>query len=91
MSITSNKLGLRIKSIQLVNVQLSGVNSNTATITAVDTSMTVILYSGLAVDTDTSISEQMKFVLTDSTTITVLRGTTTGVTDIRMTVLEFQQ
>lgn len=85
-----------IKSIQPVEITIaSGSNSNTATITAVNTEKTVILYNGQR-SSDSSLNPAEDFIritLTNSTTVTANTNTTNAANSriICATVVEFYE
>ena len=82
-----------IASIQTVSITMSSVQTtNTATITAVDTSRTAIIYNGVLVAVNTSNNGVVSSIeLTDSTTITVTRGITGSVAvTVNATIVEFE-
>lgn len=80
-----------VKSVQRGVITLERNVSNTATISPVATSKTVVLYTG---DTNNSSEEYAKnfriqLVLTDSTTITASRGSNSGTVTVPYQVIEF--
>lgn len=83
-----------IKSIQQVAITIgTGATSNTATISAVDTSKSVIIWNGFNTDhTGSSAAEVFtRIALTNATTVTASRNTSSGSFSVivRATVVEF--
>ena len=81
-----------IKSIQEVSVTLSGVASNTATISPVTTANAHCFFKGYTTNltaTNTGQNEACRVALTDSTTVTVTRGSTGGAITVVAVVIEY--
>lgn len=78
-----------IKSIQTGLITLNGVVSNTAAITAVDITKSMILQGGSAGDTVGSDDIVGKMVLTTNILVTVSRGAGVGILLSPYTVVEF--
>lgn len=83
--------GVRIKSIQRGTITLNGVASNTATITAVATTNTELVYLGCSYDTDVADEQQYecRVMLTNATTVTANRGGTSGTAIASFEVIEY--
>ncbi len=67
-----------VKSLQRGVITLTGVASNTATITAVVVAKSWMPWSGDTANSITSARQEGTCVLTNTTTVTVARGSTTG-------------
>lgn len=81
-----------IKSIQPFSITISGgSNSNTATITSVDTAKAHIVFGGSSGGASTEIrSALVDVVLTNATTVTASRsGATTNAADVTGAVVEY--
>jgi hypothetical protein len=79
-----------IKSIQYGTVTLTGVASATATITAVNTAKAVLIHLGTSYDNTINLDRALtRITLTNSTTVTGVKNTTTGVTITSFVVVEF--
>lgn len=76
-----------LKSIQRGTISMVGTSNGTATITAVDTAKTELRLLG--VYNTTTISDLTQAVLTNSTTVTVTRGTTSGTSVASWEVTEY--
>ena len=81
-----------IKSIQQGAITLAGVASNTATITSVDTSKTVLIplgahHAGNTISLPTD--RLVKLALTSATVVTAARQGTTGTITVNFVVVEF--
>ena len=82
--------GRTIKSIQRGTITITDTNStNTATITAVVTAKTSLQYLGNDSDNSSSANAKLKIVLTNSTTITASRASTTGIAIVSFEVVEY--
>lgn len=85
--------GTSIESIQYGTVAVSGT-SNTATITAVDTTRTVLLHLGASYDISASDlrAANTRIALTNATTVTGVKGTTGdgGTATISFAVIQFR-
>ena len=78
-----------IKNVQRGTITLSGVLSNTAAITAVNTAKAAVLYMGFYTSTTTADSEaDTRLALTDSTTVTATRGSTGNASIVGYQVVE---
>lgn len=84
--------GARIKSIQAFSITIgSSSTSNTATITSVDTTKSVIFHTGNTGGSSTEIrSAQASLVLTNATTVTASRSNTTNALTVTGAVVEFK-
>lgn len=79
-----------IKSVQRGVITLSmGVGSNTATITSVDTSKSMIFYLGVAGDATATNNIEARVALTNATTVTATRDGTTNSSGVGYQVVEF--
>lgn len=68
-----------IKSIQYGSITITGTNTtNTATISSVNTSKTVLHFLGFYSAAKDEVMTAQSITLTDATTITATRGTPTG-------------
>ena len=78
-----------IRSIQRGTIVLSGVASNTATITAVDTTKSRLCLLGLLTDQTAADRIHTHLVLTNATTVTATRGLGTGDVTVSFEVVEY--
>lgn len=76
-----------LKSIQRGVISMVGAYSGTATITAVDTSKTELRLLG--VSNTTALADLARVVLTNATTITANRGSTSGTSEVSWELTEF--
>lgn len=76
-----------LKSIQRGVISMVGAYSGTATITAVDTSKTELRLLG--VSNTTVLADLARVVLTNATTITATRGSTSGTSEVSWELTEF--
>lgn len=76
-----------LKSIQRGVISMVGSVSGTATITAVDTSKTELRLLG--VSNTTVLADLARVVLTNATTITATRGSTSGTSEVSWELTEF--
>lgn len=83
--------GARIKSIQRGVIQLNGVTSNTAAITAVDTTKAELRLLGCQCNTAaTALSDLSTYLtLTNATTVTATRLSSTGIVFVSFEVTEW--
>ncbi len=81
-----------IESIQKGTIVLTGVSSNTGTITSVDTTKSFLIYNGArSTDgTDSPTTRLCTIKLTNATTVTADFGTATGNKEAKFTVIEFK-
>ena len=90
---TSPVLGAMVNSIQTGTIAIAPASlSNTATITSVDMSTTMLLHNGVAFVSGTGAAYSAyltRITLTNGTTVTATRHTTQGDSTTRFTVLEF--
>lgn len=78
-----------LKSIQRGTIALTGVSSNTATITSVDTSKSVLIFLGmLTAELSSPQRITTRLTLTDATTVTASRAVGTGNNTISYQVVE---
>lgn len=68
----------RIKSIQRGTILVTGAQTNTATIAAVDTAHALIYWAGHRLDTNNGNTAWMTVALTNATTVTASRGSAGG-------------
>ena len=85
---TDNKIVSVIKSIQRGVILLDETTSNTATITSVDVDKSVVLFGGTFMDQNAG-SMMAYLVLTNSTTVTLLRFTNYESTTVSWQVIEY--
>ena len=78
-----------IKSIQRGSMTLVGTGSNTATINAVDPNNAILRHAGSSISSGGSGDGFSRVVLTNGTTVTANRGTTTGTLTVMFEVIEF--
>lgn len=80
-----------VSSIQYVSIALAGgAATNTATISSVDTTRAIVIYDGVFSDSTTDGPHALgRFDLTNATTVTFTRGTTTGALTGKAAVIEF--
>ena len=76
-----------LKSIQRGVISMVSLHSDTATITAVDTSKTELRLLG--VSNTTVPADLARVVLTDATTIAANRGSTSGTSEVSWELTEF--
>lgn len=82
-------LGMSIKSIQRGTIALVGVDSNTATITSVDTTKSVLRHLG-QITNGTSVPDgQCHLVLTNATTITATKSSANNNATVSYEVVEY--
>jgi len=88
---TLSSLRSGIKSIQTGSFTVgSTLSTNTATISSVSTTKSVVLWNGQSTNSNLdSASIQMRVELTNATTVTATRGGTSGNTTVSYTVVEF--
>lgn len=68
-----------IKSLQYGTISITGTNTtNTATITAVDTSKAILHFLGFHTDSKDEVMTAQSITLTNTTTVTATRGTLSG-------------
>jgi hypothetical protein len=83
-----------INRIQAVSIVLSGVSSNTATITAVTTAKAFVVMTGFSCDASAAGAGMhhvmSKLALTDTTTVTASRASNTGTVSVNGFVIEFK-
>jgi hypothetical protein len=89
MSTSSQFTGGAIKSIQRGKITLTGVTSNTATITAVDTSKTELRMLGSTYNGVTLADVLTMIELTNSTTITATRAASGSTAVVSWELTEF--
>lgn len=78
-----------IKSIQRGTIAIASGTSNTATITSVDTAKSILFKLG-EYSTETGINNVLTaLALTNATTITATRGSSTGTTTVGYQVVEY--
>lgn len=78
-----------IKSTQRGTIALTAVASNTATITAVDTSKSVLRYLGQTSIGSIAAETDVKIVLTNSTTITATRDSASNSATVSWELTEY--
>ena len=82
----------RIRSLQDGTTLMSGVDTNTSTITAVNTNKAQLVYRGTNFDTagtTTNAQARVRIILTNTTTVTAVRGNSTNALTAAWTVVEF--
>jgi hypothetical protein len=90
MTLATALFGVGVKSVQAGTIALSGVTSNTATISSVNTNKSVVLYGGITTtDTTGTLPPLAYLTLTNATTVTATRATSSNTTTVSYTVLEF--
>lgn len=89
MSNVTQFLPGQIKSIQRGTIAISSGTSNTATVTSVDTSKSILMHLG-QYSTQTGIDNVLTaLALTNATTITATRGASTGTTTVGYQLVEY--
>lgn len=89
MSNATQFLPGQIKSIQRGTIAISSGTSNTATVTSVDTSKSILMHLGQS-STQTGIDNvSTALALTNATTITATRGGSTGTTTVGYQLIEY--
>ena len=90
MTLATALFGAGVKSVQTGTILMSGVTSNTATISSVNTAKSVVLFGGWTTDnTSGSLLFAPYLTLTNATTVTATRSTISNTTTVSYTVLEF--
>lgn len=90
MTLATALFGAGVKSVQTGTILMSGVTSNTATISSVNTAKSVVLYGGCKDSLNTGTNLGLPGLeLTNSTTVTATRSTASSVGTAYYTVLEF--
>ena len=90
MSTLTQLAGGGIKSVQRGTITLPGVSSNTATITSVDTNKSMLNFLGVTESTSlTTNNALVRIALTNATTVTATRSTSTGTSIVSYEVIEF--
>jgi hypothetical protein len=84
----ASKTSRTVRSVQQGTIVLSGVASNTATITSVDTTRSVCLYGGTST-TGTADQGLVRVSVTDATTVTATRQSASNDATVSYTVVEF--
>lgn len=84
--------GSRLKSLQRGVISLTGVTSNTATISAVNTAKAEVRFIGIWCDTAVTVpaATQTKLDLTNGTTVTATRANAGGNVTINYEVSEWE-
>jgi len=78
-----------VKSIQRGTITVSGATTNTATITAVVVAKSLVSHLGQQCATNDAAQANCHLDLTNTTTITATRGTTSGAATVSFEVVEF--
>ena len=87
MTLATALFGAGVKSVQAGTITIISASSNTATISSVNTSKSVVLYGGTSMSG--SADYLVRVELTNATTVTATRGTTLNNSTVAYTVLEF--
>ena len=83
-------IGGIIKSIQRGTISISGATSNTATISSVDTTKSVLRHLGQSTSSSSYTDRALaRIYLTNGTTITADRGSSTNSTTVSYEVVEY--
>ena len=78
-----------IKRVQRGTIVLTGVSTNTATITEVDTAKSILRMNGNLANANAPDRSQVRLTLTNGTTITATRSSSTNDTTVAYEITEF--